>query len=211
MLHLLSLEQWLFVCLFFWSQTPSLKNVCICNCGCTFHRFWVLTGQPWMIRIPARNHLLLRSGISPLSFCISMQHCSCIQMVAELMNECVRLWSSDHREEFDWLKEWCNVLLKDKWFKGIRSIVVLYTYVCVCVCVCLLLNLGLPRWPLVVKKIPANAADKWDAGLIPGLGRSPSGGNGNSLQSSWLENPMGLGVWQAAIHRVANSQTWLKT
>ena len=28
-----------------------------------------------------------------------------------------------------------------------------------------------------------------DAGLIPGLGRSPGGGHGNSLQYSCLENP----------------------
>ena len=30
-----------------------------------------------------------------------------------------------------------------------------------------------------------------DAGLIHGLGRSPGGGHGNSLQSSCLENPHG--------------------
>ena len=29
-----------------------------------------------------------------------------------------------------------------------------------------------------------------DLGLIPGLGRSPGGGNGNPLQYSCLENPM---------------------
>ena len=30
-----------------------------------------------------------------------------------------------------------------------------------------------------------------DLGLIPGLGRSPRGGNGNPLQYSCLENPHG--------------------
>ena len=30
-----------------------------------------------------------------------------------------------------------------------------------------------------------------DLGLIPGLGRSPGGGHGNSLQYSCLENPHG--------------------
>ena len=39
-------------------------------------------------------------------------------------------------------------------------------------------------------------------GLIPGLGRSPAGGQGNPLQYSYLENPMDRGVWQAAVHRV---------
>ena len=43
---------------------------------------------------------------------------------------------------------------------------------------------------LVVKKPPANAGDIRDVGWIPGLGRCPGGGNGNSLQHSCLENPM---------------------
>ena len=42
---------------------------------------------------------------------------------------------------------------------------------------------------LVVKNPPANAGDMRN-GLIPGLGRSPGGGNGNPLQYSCLENPM---------------------
>ena len=43
---------------------------------------------------------------------------------------------------------------------------------------------------LVVKNEPANAGDAKDAGLIPGLGRSPRGGNGNPLQYSCLGNSM---------------------
>ena len=43
---------------------------------------------------------------------------------------------------------------------------------------------------LVVKNLPANAGDTRDVGLIPGLGISPGGGNGNPLQYSCLENPM---------------------
>ena len=34
----------------------------------------------------------------------------------------------------------------------------------------------------MVKNPPANAGDTRDSGLIPGLGRSPGVGNGNSLQ-----------------------------
>ena len=34
-------------------------------------------------------------------------------------------------------------------------------------------------------------------------------GNGNPLQYSYLENPMGGGAWQAAVHEVAMSQTRL--
>ena len=36
-----------------------------------------------------------------------------------------------------------------------------------------------------------------DLGLIPGLGRSPEEGDGNSLQDSCLENLMDRGAWQA--------------
>ena len=48
---------------------------------------------------------------------------------------------------------------------------------------------------LVVKNLPANAGDIRDAGLIPGSGRSPGGGQGNALQYSCLENPMEGGAW----------------
>ena len=43
---------------------------------------------------------------------------------------------------------------------------------------------------LVVKNLPAHAGDIRDACLIPGLGRSPGGGQGNTLQYSGLENSM---------------------
>ena len=42
-----------------------------------------------------------------------------------------------------------------------------------------------------------------DLGSIPGSGRSPGEGNGNSLQYSCLENPVDRGAWQAIIHGVA--------
>ena len=58
-----------------------------------------------------------------------------------------------------------------------------------------------------VKNPPANGGDTEDGGLIPGLGRSPGGGHGNSLQYSSLENPMDRGDWWATVHRVAKSQT----
>ena len=52
---------------------------------------------------------------------------------------------------------------------------------------------------LVVKNPPANAGDVRDAGLIPGLGRSPGGGHGNPLQYSSLENPMDRGACWATV------------
>ena len=54
------------------------------------------------------------------------------------------------------------------------------------------------------------ACNVGDTGLIPGLGKSPGGGNGNPLQYSCLENPMDRRAWQATIHRVTLSRTELK-
>ena len=60
---------------------------------------------------------------------------------------------------------------------------------------------------LVVKNPPANAGGLRDVGLIPGSGRSPGGGHGNSLQYSCLEKPMDSEAWQATVHGVSQSQT----
>ena len=38
------------------------------------------------------------------------------------------------------------------------------------------------------------------AGWIPGSGRSPGEGNGNSLQYSCLEDTMDRGAWWATVH-----------
>ena len=64
---------------------------------------------------------------------------------------------------------------------------------------------------LVVKNPPANSGDTRDVGSIPGSGRSPGVGNGNSLQYSCLENPMHRGAWQAMVQGVAKSWTLLST
>ena len=61
---------------------------------------------------------------------------------------------------------------------------------------------GLSHVALMVKNPSANAGDVRDMGLIPGLGRSPGGGNGNPLQCACLENPMDRGVWWATHHGV---------
>ena len=54
-----------------------------------------------------------------------------------------------------------------------------------------------------IGKVLANAGDTRDVGLIPGLGGSPGGGDGDPLQYSFLQNPMDRGAWQASVHRVA--------
>ena len=62
----------------------------------------------------------------------------------------------------------------------------------------------------MVKNWPANEGGITDVGLIPGLGRSPGGGNGNLLQCSCLENLMDRGAWPATVHGVTKSRTQLK-
>ena len=42
-----------------------------------------------------------------------------------------------------------------------------------------------------------------ELGSVPGLGRSPREGNGNSFQYSLRVNPMDRGPWHCTVHRVA--------
>ena len=51
-----------------------------------------------------------------------------------------------------------------------------------------------------------SACSEGEMGAIPGLGRSCGGGNGNSLQSSCLGNPMDRQAWSATV----TSQTRLR-
>ena len=72
------------------------------------------------------------------------------------------------------------------------------------VCLCFL---EAPHVALVVKNLPASVGDVRDPGSVPGSGRSPGGGHGNSLQYSCLENPMDRGAWWATVHGVAKNWT----
>ena len=53
------------------------------------------------------------------------------------------------------------------------------------------------------------ACNAGDPGLILGLGRSPGEGNGHPLQCSCLENSMNRGAWQATVHGLTKSWSWL--
>ena len=66
--------------------------------------------------------------------------------------------------------------------------------------------MGLPRG-LIGKEYACNA---WDMCLTPGLGRSPGGGHGNTLQYSFLGNPMDREAWRAIVRRVTQSWTQSK-
>ena len=56
-----------------------------------------------------------------------------------------------------------------------------------------------------MKESFCNVEGTREMGLIPGSGRSPGGGNSNSLEYSCLENPMDRGAWWATVHRVEKS------
>ena len=69
---------------------------------------------------------------------------------------------------------------------------------------------GVSQVLLAVKNQSTSAGDVRDSGSIPESGRSPGEGHGNLLHYSHLENPMDRGVWRAAVHSIAKSQTWMK-
>ena len=62
---------------------------------------------------------------------------------------------------------------------------------------------------LVVKNLPSKARDSRDTDSIPGLGRSPAGGSGNLFFFSCLRNSVDRGAWEATVHGVKKSLTWL--
>ena len=71
---------------------------------------------------------------------------------------------------------------------------------------CIYSYYGASQAVLVVKNLPANAGNIRDAGLIPGLGRSPGGGIGNPLQYSCLERQEEPGGLQSiGLHGVGHN------
>ena len=69
---------------------------------------------------------------------------------------------------------------------------------------------GMSSWSYWLKNPPTKVGDIKGAGLILELGRFPGGGHGNPLQYSCLENPMDRRAWQATVHKVKKSRSWLK-
>ena len=59
---------------------------------------------------------------------------------------------------------------------------------------------------LVVKNPLAKTGVIREAGSIPGSGRFPGRGHGNTLQNSCLKNPMDRGAWWAIVHGFTKSQ-----
>ena len=59
-------------------------------------------------------------------------------------------------------------------------------------------------------EVKESASNVGDPGSVPGLGRSPGEENGNPLQYSCLKNSMDGEAWQAVVHGVTKSWTWLR-
>ena len=55
--------------------------------------------------------------------------------------------------------------------------------------------------------VKESACSAGNPSLIPGSGRSHGEGNGNPLQYSCLENPIGGGAWDLKVHGVTKSWT----
>ena len=73
----------------------------------------------------------------------------------------------------------------------------------------LLLRGHFTQW-LSNKESSCSVGDAEDVGSIPGLGRSPGGGNDNPFQYSCLENPTDRGAWRAIVHGFTKSRTRLE-
>ena len=69
---------------------------------------------------------------------------------------------------------------------------------------------GASQVALVVKNPPANAGDIRDTGSTPGSGRSPEEGMATHPSILAWRIPMDGRAWQAIVHRVTKSWTWLK-
>ena len=64
----------------------------------------------------------------------------------------------------------------------------------------------------MVKNLPVNAGGTGDLGSIPGLGRSPGVGNGNTLWDSCLENSEeSVRLEFMRLHRVGHEQAHTHT
>ena len=71
--------------------------------------------------------------------------------------------------------------------------------------------MGLLQWFKQGKEFTYNAGGTGDSSVIPGLGRSPGGGNGSPLQFSCLGNLTDRGAWESTVCKITKSKTRLNT
>ena len=151
-------------------------------------RIWYSIMYHWPSTLISRNTLKTNSS-QPWSiwkaFKPEMDYCGCELQFSCRLSLLHRLWSDDSKNNY------CLLLLRreEDYSQGfIASFIYrleLSTNVSVLgISSILIFSLELPWW-LSDKESTCNAGD---AGVVPGLGRFPRGGNGNPLQYSCLEN-----------------------
>ena len=64
---------------------------------------------------------------------------------------------------------------------------------------------------LLLKRLPNTVGDIRSTDTIPGLGKSPGGGNGNTLEYSCLGNPKERRAWRATVPGIARVRHGLVT
>ena len=100
-----------------------------------------------------------------------------------------------------------NNLLSHSWLNSHPALYFSFRFIKICknISECLHALRRASQVELAVKNPPASAGAAGatrDTGSIPGSGRSPGEGNGNPLQYSCLENPVGREAWWATVHEV---------
>ena len=92
-------------------------------------------------------------------------------------------------------------------------------YMCLCLIKCIHINKDVclkcvykKEWTSLLDQLvrSLSAWNTGELGLIPRLGRSPGESNSNPLWYSCLGNPTDRGAWQATVHAVTKSWTWLR-
>ena len=105
---------------------------------------------------------------------------------------CCSPWGCNETDTTEWLS-WLNSQIEKSLSSVLGNSLWSYNY--------------MPCFPgsSAVKNLPVNARN---SGSIPGLGRFPREGNGNPYPC--LQSSMDRRAWQATVHRITESQTWLK-
>ena len=104
-----------------------------------------------------------------------------------------------------------NNLLSHSWLNSHPALYFSFRFIKICknISECLHALWRASQVELAVKNPPASAGAARDTGSIPGSGRSPGEGNGNPLQYSCLENPVGREAWRATSLGSQKCQTQL--
>ena len=149
--------------------------------ACLCENKWFLSVIIWSEDFPFCVHFYTRCHRTPLSICGVCMH-------GEVLGGCLFMWWPGGVPSL-------KVRLMQSPSYGTKSHIPWGYEIILC----------LSQWRSG-KESTCNAGD---VPSIPGLGRSPGGGHGNSLWYSCLENSMDSGTWRAIVLGVTSSQSQL--